>query len=106
MGSDAVRKHLKTQVPVSQIADEMNVQPTMIHNWINSALQQIERSFESPRSAKSEFKARVGLPKIHSLAALASEFWVPKLVFDLVIKYLSAGTRCGLPSLRFCICDD
>ncbi|QDT59298.1 Transposase [Stieleria bergensis] len=52
--ADAVRRHLKDQIPVSQIADEMHVQPTMIHNWINSVLQQAERSFESPRSTKAE----------------------------------------------------
>lgn len=52
--ADAVRKHLKEQIPVSQIADEMNVQPTMIHNWINAALQQLEQAFESPRAAKAE----------------------------------------------------
>ena len=52
--AEAVRKHLKDHVPVSQIADEMVVQPTMIHNWINTALAQVERAFESPRAAKAE----------------------------------------------------
>jgi transposase-like protein len=33
----AVREHLLDKIPVSQIADRMNVQPTMIHNWINMA---------------------------------------------------------------------
>ena len=32
----------------------MVVQPTMIHNWINTALAQIEHAFESPRAAKAE----------------------------------------------------
>lgn len=52
--AEAVRKHLKDHVPVSQIAEEMVVQPTMIHNWINTALAQIEHAFESPRAAKAE----------------------------------------------------
>ena len=52
--AEAVRKHLKDRIPVSQIADEMNVQPTMIHNWINSVLQQAEHAFDSPKSAKAE----------------------------------------------------
>ena len=51
--AEAVRKHLKDHIPVSQIADEMKVQPTMIHNWINSVLSQAERVFEPPRSAKA-----------------------------------------------------
>jgi len=52
--AEAVRKHLKNGVPVSQIAEEMKVQPTMVHNWINSALSQLEHTFESPRSAKAQ----------------------------------------------------
>ena len=52
--ADAVRRHLKDHVPVSQIADELNVQPTMVHNWINAALAQIEHAFDSPRSAKAQ----------------------------------------------------
>ena len=52
--AEAVRKYLKDRIPVSQIADEMHVQPTMIHNWVNAALQQIEHAFESPRAAKAE----------------------------------------------------
>ena len=49
----AVREHLVDKIPVSQIADRMNVQPTMIHNWINTAMKQVERAFESPRAAKA-----------------------------------------------------
>ena len=49
----AVRKHLIDKVPVSQIADEMKVQPTLIHNWINMVISQAERTFESPRASKT-----------------------------------------------------
>lgn len=52
--AEAVRKHLKDRVPVSQIADEMKVQPTVIHNWINAVLGQAEHVFDSPRSAKAQ----------------------------------------------------
>lgn len=34
--AEAVRKHLKDRIPVSQIADEMDVQPTMIHKATES----------------------------------------------------------------------
>jgi transposase-like protein len=50
----AVRKHLVDKVPVSQIADEMKVQPTLIHNWINTVMTQAERAFESTRAAKTK----------------------------------------------------
>ena len=57
--AEAVRKHLKDRVPVSQIAEEMNVQPTMIHNWVNTALAQVEHAFESPRAASPATTYRV-----------------------------------------------
>ncbi|WP_431197934.1 transposase, partial [Rhodopirellula bahusiensis] len=41
----AVRKHLVDKVPVSQIADQMQVQPTLIHNWVNAVMSQAERAF-------------------------------------------------------------
>ncbi|MCP4890566.1 MAG: transposase [Planctomycetaceae bacterium] len=34
--ADAVRRHLKDGVPVLQIANDLDVQPTMVHNWINT----------------------------------------------------------------------
>lgn len=49
----AVRKHLVDKVPVSQIAEQMKVQPTLIHNWVNAVLTQAERAFESPRGPKA-----------------------------------------------------
>ena len=52
--ADAVRRHLKDHVPVSQIANDLDVQPTMIHNWIKTALEQIEVAFNSPRAAKKQ----------------------------------------------------
>lgn len=54
----AVRKHLVDKIPVSQIADQMQVQPTLIHNWVNAVMSQAERAFETPRSAQTG-KAKV-----------------------------------------------
>lgn len=50
----AVRRHLVDKHPVSQIADQMQVQPTLIHGWINTALSQVQRAFETPRAAKAD----------------------------------------------------
>ncbi|MDA9859543.1 transposase [Rubripirellula sp.] len=62
--ADAVRRHLKDGVPVLQIANDLDVQPTMVHNWINTtgstqrwlntALAQLEQLFGSPRAAKAQ----------------------------------------------------
>lgn len=55
--AEVVRRHLKDQVPVSQLAAELDVQPSQIHQWTEAALAQIERAFEKhdkkpKRSAK------------------------------------------------------
>ena len=49
-----VRRHVAGKEPVSNLADEFNVQPTQIHTWIKQVLDQAERAFEKTvnRAAK------------------------------------------------------
>ncbi len=42
------RRHLKDQVPVSELATEHNLQPGRTHQWIESGPTQLERAFEKP----------------------------------------------------------
>lgn len=68
--ADAVRRHLKDGVAVSQLAEELDVQPSQIHQWVNMALTQLEKAFEKPskkpkRSAKS--LENLQAKKIHQL---------------------------------------
>lgn len=55
-----VRRHLSDKVPVSDLADEFQVQPSLIHLWINQVLQQAEKAFErsSVRSAQRSEDAK------------------------------------------------
>lgn len=46
--ADVVRRHLKDGVPVSELAKELDVQPSHIHQWIHAALSQLEKAFEKP----------------------------------------------------------
>jgi transposase-like protein len=48
--ADAVRRHLVNKIPVSDLADELNVQPSMIHLWVKQVLDQAERAFQGPKS--------------------------------------------------------
>jgi len=45
--AEVVRRHLKDGVPISQLASELDVQPSQIHQWIAMALAQLERAFDS-----------------------------------------------------------
>ncbi|MEM7784900.1 MAG: transposase [Planctomycetota bacterium] len=52
--ANAVRRHLKDGIPVSELAKELDVQPSQIHQWINTALTQIESVFQKTgKKAKS-----------------------------------------------------
>ncbi|MEM7784244.1 MAG: transposase [Planctomycetota bacterium] len=58
--ANAVRRHLKDGIPVSELAKELDVQPSQIHQWINTALTQIESVFQKTgkktKSAQSSEK--------------------------------------------------
>lgn len=42
----AVRRHLADKATVSDLADELDIQPSQTHPWGNHVLQQAERAFE------------------------------------------------------------
>ncbi len=42
----AVRRHLADKIPISDLADELDVQPSQIHQWVHQVLEQAERAFE------------------------------------------------------------
>ena len=41
-----VRRHLSGKEPVSDLADELGVQPSQIHLWVKQLLDQAEKAFE------------------------------------------------------------
>jgi transposase-like protein len=43
--AEIVRRHLSGKEPVSDLADEFEVQPTQIHVWVKQVLDQAERAF-------------------------------------------------------------
>ena len=50
-----VRRHLADKEPVSKLAEELQVQPSVIHLWVNQVLTQAERAFErSPVNGRAE----------------------------------------------------
>ena len=43
--AEVVRRHLRDKVPVSDLAEELSVQPSQIHQWVNTVLAQAEQAF-------------------------------------------------------------
>ncbi len=50
-----VRRHLADKEPVSKLAEELQVQPSVIHLWVNQVLAQAQRAFErAPANGRVE----------------------------------------------------
>jgi len=52
--AEIVRRHLGGKEPVSNLADEFQVQPTQIHTWIKQVLDQAEKAFEKTTTRASK----------------------------------------------------
>jgi transposase len=49
--AEVVRRHLADKVPVSNLADELQIQPTLIHSWVKLVLDHAAAAFEATRGA-------------------------------------------------------
>ena len=62
-----VRRHLADKEPVSKLAEEFQLQPSLIHLWIKQLLDQAQRAFE--RSAGTRTVAQTAERRIEQLEA-------------------------------------
>jgi transposase len=60
-----VRRHLAGKEPVSNLADELGLQPSQIHLWVKQLLDQAERAFQTPERGRNPAS-----PEQNRLAAL------------------------------------
>lgn len=57
--ASVVRRYLKDREAVSDLAEELEVQPSQIHLWVNQVLEQAEKAFErSAGRRRSDAKVR------------------------------------------------
>lgn len=49
--AEVVRRHLAGKQPVSDLADELGVQPSQIHQWVKLVLDQAAKAFERSAGA-------------------------------------------------------
>jgi len=66
--AEIVRRHLAANEPVSKLADELLVQPSLIHLWIKQVLEQAERAFERPAAQRRDESI-----KDHTIARLQAK---------------------------------
>lgn len=56
--AEIVRRHLVGKEPVSNLADEFGLQPSLIHGWINQVMAQAERAFDRPSGRRRMEEAK------------------------------------------------
>ena len=62
-----VRRHLQGKEPVSELAEEFCLQPSLIHNWVNQVLTQAEKAFD--RSSGNDRAEQAKQRRIEQLEA-------------------------------------
>ncbi len=65
--AEVVRRHLTDKEPVSKLAEELGVQPSQIHGWVNQVLAQAEAAFQ--RAGKPRREEQRKTEKIAQLEA-------------------------------------
>ena len=57
--AEVVRRHVSGKEPISNLADELRVQPTQIHTWVKQVLDEAAQAFvKSGRRAVDDGKDR------------------------------------------------
>jgi transposase-like protein len=57
--AQVVRRHLAGKEAVSNLADELQIQPSLIHLWIKQVLEQAERAFDKSPGRRAVAEASV-----------------------------------------------
>lgn len=68
-----VRRHLKGKEAISAIADELSIQPTLIHQWVAMVVDQAERAFE--KAPKSVRASKLAEAKVNDLKEQRIKSW-------------------------------
>jgi len=67
--AQVVRRHLSGKEPVSALAEELGVQPSQIHAWVNQVLAQAEKAFEKSSQNGRERTEKAKDQRIEQLQA-------------------------------------
>ena len=69
-----VRRHLAGKEPVSQLAEQFGLQPSLIHTWVNQVLAQAEKAFDrAPRHDRSVQSDRRRIEQLQARLATRNE---------------------------------
>ena len=82
-----VRRHLGDKVPVSDLADEVGVQPSQIHNWVKQVLDQAEKVFEPATNGRRGDQAKdAKIARIEEKLATKNEVIAELMEANILLK--------------------
>lgn len=89
--AQVVRRHLADKEPVSKLADELQIQPSLIHLWVNQVLGQAERAFaRSPANGRVEHAKDLRIEQLQAKLVQKNEV-IAELMEDNVRSKKAAG---------------
>ena len=71
--ADVVRRHLSAREEVSDLAEELQVQPSQIHQWVNQVLAQAEKAFDREAKRKGPDPAEKRLSQLEAKLTAKNE---------------------------------
>jgi len=86
-----VRRHLSGKEPVSKLAEELKLQPSQIHQWVNQVLMQAEKAFE--RSAENGRTQKARERQVEQLRAKLAD--KNEVIAELMEANVRAKKECG-----------
>lgn len=90
--ADVVRRYLSGKVPVSDLADELKVQPSMIHLWIRQVLDQAEKAFQRSKGGRGKVEDAKDRRISQLEAKLANK---NEVIAELMEENVKAKKECG-----------
>jgi transposase len=53
-----LKRHLIDKVPISNLADELDIQPTVLYDWLKKLFENGHAAFDTDRKAKADDSAK------------------------------------------------
>jgi transposase len=91
-----VRRHLKDKVAVSDLADELGIQPSQIHQWVTAALGHLEQAFVGKGGRRGKSAAKLEEAKERQIKRLEEKLQLKnEVISELMEENVKAKKELG-----------
>lgn len=84
--ANVVRRHLKDKVAVSDLADELGIQPSQIHQWVAAVLGQAEQAFTGKGGRRGKSAAKLEEAKQRQIKRLEEKLQLKNEVISELME--------------------